>query len=84
MLWDRLVDFVELLPNISTENISTLRITLEYEIPAPPGNVRWFDIDQIREDAQFLMSDPVEAREALGLDALESTCEQSFDPVQTP
>jgi len=81
---DRLVDFVELLPNLSTDNFSTLRITLDYEIDAPPGNIRWFDIDQIREDAQFLMRDPVAAREALGLDDLDATCDQTFDPVQEP
>src|SRR5690606_15361158 len=81
---DRLVDFVELLPNLSTDNFSTLRITLDYEINAPPGHIRWLDIDQIREDAQVLMRDPVAAREALGLDDLDATCDQTFDPVQEP
>ena len=76
---DRLVDFVDLLPIVSTDRIDSLRITrAEYSTGAAPGRV-FYDIDRIRADAQELMNDPAAARERLGLDALAATCDQSFD-----
>lgn len=76
---DRLVDFVDLLPMVSTDRIDSLRITrAEYSTGAAPGRV-FYDIDRIRADAQELMNDPAAARERLGLDALAATCDQSFD-----
>lgn len=76
---DRLVDFVDLLPMVSTDRIDSLRITrAEYSTGAAPGRV-FYDIDRIRADAQELMSDPAAARERLGLNGLDATCDQSFD-----
>jgi polyisoprenyl-teichoic acid--peptidoglycan teichoic acid transferase len=78
---DALADFVDLLPNLDTENFTTLNIDRSaYEIPAPNRLIRYFDIEQIREDAQFIMGDPVAARAALGLSGLDTTCEESLDP----
>jgi polyisoprenyl-teichoic acid--peptidoglycan teichoic acid transferase len=78
---DSLADFVELLPNLSTDNFSTLNIAQNaYEIDAPRSGIRYYDLDQIRADAQFLMRDPTAAREALGLTGLDLTCEESLDP----
>ncbi|HEX7098923.1 MAG TPA: LCP family protein [Acidimicrobiia bacterium] len=78
---DALDDFVALLPNLETENFTTLSIERSaYEIPAPNNLIRYFDVDRIREDAQFLMRDPVAARDALGLTGLDQTCTESLDP----
>ncbi len=78
---ERLVDFVDLLPNLKTENFTTLNIARSaYEIPAPNPSIRYFDIAQIKADAQFLMRDPEGARAALGLTGLDSTCDESLDP----
>lgn len=78
---ESLPDFVELLPNLSTDNFTTLNIAQNaYEIDAPRSGIRYFDLDQIRADAQFLMRDPAAAREALGLTGLDLTCEESLDP----
>lgn len=78
---DSLADFVALLPNLDTENFTTLSIERSaYEIPAPNHLIRYFDVAQIREDAQFVMRDPAAARAALGLAGLETTCDQSLDP----
>ncbi len=78
---DKLVDFVDLLPNLKTENFTTLNIARSaYEIPAPNHLIRYFDIDRIRADAQFLIRDPEGARAALGLSGLDSTCDESLDP----
>ena len=71
---ERLADFIDLLPVISTDRIATLRITrTEYKTGSAPGRT-YYDIDRIREDAQFLMADPEAAQEELGLDDLDSTC----------
>lgn len=78
---DSLADFVALLPDLDTENFTTLSIDRSaYEIPAPNHLIRYFDVEQIREDAQFVMRDPVAARAALGLSGLDTTCDQSLDP----
>ncbi len=71
---ERLADFIDLLPVISTDRIATLRITrTEYKTGSAPGRT-YYDIDRIREDAQFLMADPEAAQEELALDDLDSTC----------
>lgn len=76
---DRLVDFVDLLPYLSTDRVSSLRITrAEYKIGSEPGRV-YYDIPRIRQDAQLMMRDPDAAREQLGLDSLDATCDVSFD-----
>ncbi len=76
---DRLVDFIDLLPLVSTARIDSLRITrAEYSTGAAPGRV-FYDIDRIRADAHELMNDPAAARERMGLDGLDATCDQSFD-----
>ncbi|HEX7098925.1 MAG TPA: LCP family protein [Acidimicrobiia bacterium] len=78
---DALADFVALLPNLSTENFTTLSIDRSaYEIPAPNHLIRYFDVEQIREDAQLLMRDPEAARAALGLSGLDETCTETLDP----
>lgn len=76
---DRLVDFVDLLPRVSTDRIATLRITRDvYQTGSAPGRV-YYDIDRIGADARALMEDPESAQETLGLTDLDATCDQSFD-----
>lgn len=71
---ERLVDFVDLVPKVSTDRISTLRITRDvYKTGSSPGRT-YYDIDQIRADSQLLMSDPERAFVELGLEDLDSTC----------
>jgi LCP family protein required for cell wall assembly len=77
---DRLVDFVDLLPRVSTERIATLRITrAEYKTGSAPGRV-YYDIDRIRADANDLMTNPEQAMADQERLALDETCEGSFDP----
>ena len=76
---DRLVDFVDLIPRVSTDRIATLRITRDqYQTGGAPGRV-YYDIEQIRSDAQALIADPQSAIDQLGLAPLDATCDQSFD-----
>ena len=76
---DRLVDFVDLLPNVSTDRIDSLRVTrAEYATGTAPGRV-FYDIDRIRAETHELMNNPEAARERLGLNDLGATCDQSFD-----
>jgi LCP family protein required for cell wall assembly len=77
---DRLVDFIDLLPNLSTDNITVLAIDRDYEIPTPGGPIRWYDLDRIMADAQLILTDPERARVELGLTGLDSSCEDSLDP----
>lgn len=71
---DRLVDFVDLLPKISTDRIATLRVTRDvYQSGSAPGRV-YYDIERIRADAQFLINDPESAQAELGLEPLETIC----------
>lgn len=78
---DRLVDFVDLLPKVSTDRIASLRITRTvYRIGGASNPARvLYDIPRIRADAHFLIEDPLAAQEVLGLGALDATCDQSFD-----
>lgn len=76
---DRLADFVDLAPKVSTERIATLRITrAAYQTGSEPGRI-YYDIERIRQDAQLLIEDPELAQEQLGLSPLDATCDQSFD-----
>lgn len=76
---DRLTDFVDLIPKVSTDRIATLRITRAgYQTGAAPGRV-YYDIERIRSDAQALIADPQAAIDLLGLSPLDATCDQSFD-----
>lgn len=71
---ERLADFIDLLPKLSTDRIASLRITrADYKIGEGPGRV-YYDLEQIRADAQALMNDPLAAEAALGLDDLDGTC----------
>ncbi len=71
---ERLADFIDLLPVISTDRIATLRITrTEYKTGSSLGRT-YYDIARIREDAQALMANPEIAQEELGLDDLDDTC----------
>lgn len=73
---ERLADFVDLIPKLSTDRIASLRITrADYKIGEGPGRV-YYDLDQIREDAQALMNDPEAAEAALGLDSLDGSCDE--------
>ncbi|MFP4553345.1 MAG: LCP family protein [Actinomycetota bacterium] len=76
---DRLIDFVDLVPKVHTDQVATLRITRDvYQTGSAPGRV-YYDLDRIREDAQALIADPESAQETLGLSALDTACDQSFD-----
>lgn len=71
---ERLADFIDLLPKVSTDRIASLRITrADYKIGEGPGRV-YYDMDQIRADAQALMNDPTAAAASMGLDSLDGTC----------
>ena len=75
---DRLVDFVDLLPMISTSRIASLRIDRSYVVSTAPGRT-YYDLDRIKSEATLLMEDPVAARDRLGLGSLDVACDQSFD-----
>jgi LCP family protein required for cell wall assembly len=69
-----LPDFIDLLPKVSTDRISTLRITRsEYKSGGAPGRT-YYDTDRIRADAQALLANPQSARDELGLEDLDDTC----------
>jgi LCP family protein required for cell wall assembly len=71
---ERLADFIDLLPKLSTDRIASLRITrADYKIGSGAGLV-YYDMDRIKADAQALMNDPLAAEAALGLDSLDGTC----------
>lgn len=72
---ERLADFIDLLPKLSTDRIASLRITrADYKIGSGDGVV-YYDLDRIRADAHALMNDPVAAQAALGLDNLDGSCD---------
>lgn len=72
---ERLADFVDLLPLVSTDRIASLRITRdEYQVGEGPGRV-YYDIERIRADAQAMMDDPVAAIAELGLGSLDQSCD---------
>jgi LCP family protein required for cell wall assembly len=74
---ERLADFIDLVPMVSTDRIASLRITrADYKIGEGPGKV-YYDLEQIRADAHALMADPVAAEAALGLSSLDGTCTES-------
>jgi LCP family protein required for cell wall assembly len=77
---DRLVDFVDMLPNLHTENFTTLPIDTDYEIPAPVSGIRYYDLERIKADAQLVLTDPIRARAELGLTGLDTNCAESLDP----
>lgn len=69
-----LPDFIDLLPKVSTDRISTLRITrADYKTGSGPGRT-YYDTARIRADAQALLTNPDLAQEALGLQDLDGTC----------
>lgn len=71
---ERLADFIDLLPVVSTDRIASLRITrADYKIGEGPGKV-YYDLDRISADAHALMNDPAAAEAALGLQSLDGTC----------
>ena len=77
---DRLVDFVDMFPNLDTDSFTTLPIDTEYEIDAPVSGIRYYDLDRIKSDAQLLINAPERAREELGLTGLDTNCDESLDP----
>lgn len=69
-----LPDFVDLIPKVSTDRISTLRITRDvYKTGSGPGRT-YYDTDRIRRDAQALLAAPETAMADLGLEDLDDTC----------
>jgi len=77
---DRVDDFVELLPGVSTSKVASLRITrYNYGLGGNnPGQQR-YDLERIRADAKILMADPEAALATLDGDGLDATCAESFD-----
>jgi LCP family protein required for cell wall assembly len=74
---ERLADFIDLVPLVSTDRIASLRITrADYKIGEGPGKV-YYDLDRIRADAHALMDDPEAAEAAMGLSSLDGTCTES-------
>ncbi len=72
---ERLADFIDLLPKVSTDRIASLRITrADYKVGEGEGRV-YYDLDRIRADAQALINDPAAAEAALGLDTLDGSCD---------
>jgi len=69
-----------MLPNLHTENFTTLPIDEEYEIPAPNPSIRYYDLERIKSDALLLLTDPTRARIELGLTGMDTNCLESRDP----
>ena len=70
----RLGDFIDLLPKVSTDRISTIRITRdEYKTGGAPGRT-YYDTERIKADAQALLANPEAAQTELGLEDLDATC----------
>jgi LCP family protein required for cell wall assembly len=76
---DRLGDFVELLPKVSTSRVASLRITrYNYGAGGHPGQ-QFYDLERLRADAHALMADPETALGTLDGFGLDATCEESFE-----
>lgn len=77
---ERLGDFVEILPKVSTDRIASLRITrYNYGLGGNTPGQQAYDLEQIKADARLLMDDPAAALETLDGPGLDQTCEESFD-----
>lgn len=74
---ESLPDFIDLVPKLSTDRIASLRITRGDYKSGEGDRAVYYDIDQIRADAQALINDPDNARASLGLDSLDGTCDES-------
>ena len=80
---ERLADFIDLLPKLSTERIVSLQITRErYKSGEGDGRV-YYDIERIRDDARALMENPGSALADLGLDSLDGTCGEGDEDPST-
>jgi polyisoprenyl-teichoic acid--peptidoglycan teichoic acid transferase len=75
---DRLVDFVDLFPKVSTDRMVSLRIDRSYRVGSAPGRT-YYDLDRIFRETQLLIEDPDAAREQFGLGPLDSVCDESYD-----
>lgn len=73
---DRLGDFVDLLPKLSSDRMATMRIDRSYQVASPPGRA-YYNIDRIRREADLMLSDPESARAQFG--SLDAACDQSYD-----
>lgn len=69
---DRLVDFIDILPKLSTDRIGVLSVDREYVTEVVEGR-SFYDTDRIYADAQTLLADPTTAA-GDGLD-LGNACE---------
>ena len=77
---ERLGDFVEILPKVSSDRIASLRITrYNYGVGGDTPGQQAYDLEQIKTDAHLLMEDPATALETLDGPGLDQTCEESFD-----
>lgn len=75
---EHLVDFVDLVPKVSTDRITSLRIDRSYRTGGAPGRT-YYDLARIHREFQLILDDPVGARETLGLTGLDDTCDESYD-----
>jgi LCP family protein required for cell wall assembly len=77
---DRLGDFVEILPDVTSDRIASLRITrYNYGIGGDTPGQQAYDLERIKADAHLLMEDPTLALDTLDGVGLDATCEESFD-----
>ncbi|MFZ0012716.1 MAG: LCP family protein, partial [Acidimicrobiia bacterium] len=77
---ERLRDFAEILPKISTDRIASLRITrYNYGVGGNTPGQQAYDLQQIRADAKILMANPEAALDTLDGDTFDATCDESFD-----
>lgn len=76
---ERLGDFVELIPNIDTERLATLRITRYNYGAGGHAGYQLYDLEQIKADVKALMADPTVVLETQDGAGFEATCDESFD-----
>lgn len=68
---DRLVDFIDLIPQISFDRVGVLHVDREYISGTDTGRT-YYDEDRIRQETQALLVDPGNAHDGL---SLENTCD---------
>ena len=68
---DRLVDFIDLLPNISFDRVGVLHVDRDYITGADAGRA-YYDEERIYREAQAVIANPTAAADGL---SLENTCD---------
>lgn len=76
---ERLGEFIELIPKLSTERMGTLRITRYNYGASGHAGYQLYDLERIREDATALIADPTTVLDTQDGVGLADTCAQSFD-----